>query len=253
MELGLRGKTAVITGGTRGIGRAIAFGFAAEGCDVGICARTAEQVADTVTALEATGIKAAGDALDVADGEAVRRWIAHMNEAFGGFDIFVANVSAQGTINDEPTWRRSVDVDILGTVNALNAALPVVERSDAGAVVMIITSGAVQVFGPPTPYPAVKAANLAYMKYLSAQYAPRGVRINAVSPGSIYFEGGVWDRRRQNEPERYERMLKLNPMGRFGKPEEIANAVVFLASPASAFTAGTNLVVDGASTVRIQN
>jgi 3-oxoacyl-[acyl-carrier protein] reductase len=91
------------------------------------------------------------------------------------------------------------------------------------------------------------------MKYLSSQYAPRGVRINAVSPGSIYFEGGVWDRRRQNEPERYERMLKLNPMGRFGKPEEIANAVVFLASPASAFTAGTNLVVDGASTVRIQN
>lgn len=253
MELDLRGKKALVTGGTRGIGRAIAEGFAAEGCDVGICARDAGQVQDAVNALQAMGVTAAGAAIDVADAAALRLWIADMDQALGGIDIFVANVSALGTVNEEASWRRSVEVDLLGTVNGINAVLPVLERSQAAAIVMIITSGAVQVFGPPTPYPAVKAANLAHMKYLSAHLAPKGIRVNAVSPGSIYFEGGVWDRRRQNEPERYERMLKLNPMGRFGKPEEIASAVLFLASPISAFTSGTNLVVDGGSTVRIQN
>jgi 3-oxoacyl-[acyl-carrier protein] reductase len=145
-----------------------------------------------------------------------------------------------------------VDVDILGLVAGIDAAVPALEKT-GGAVVLVVTTGAVQVFGPPTPYPAVKAAGLAHMKYLSAQLAPRGVRVNAVSPGSIYFEGGVWDRRRQHEPERYERMLKLNPLGRFGKPEEVANAVLFLASPAASFITGTNLVVDGGSTTRIQN
>jgi len=128
-----------------------------------------------------------------------------------------------------------------------------VEKSDAGSIVLINTSGSVQVWGPTTPYPVVKAGLLAYMKYLSAQWAPKGVRINAVSPGSIFFEGGVWDRRKRNEPERYERMLRLNPMGRLGRPEEVANAVVFLCSTAASFISGTNLVVDGAATVRIQN
>ena len=253
MELGLRGRKAVVTGGTRGIGRSIAEALAAEGCDVGICARNPVDVAETVASLQALGVRAAGAALDVADTTALRKFVADMSESLGGLDIYVANVSALGTTNDEETWRRSVEVDIIGTVAGIDAAIPDLERSGIGSVIMIITTGALQVFGPATPYPAVKAAGLAHMKYLSAQLAPRGVRVNAVSPGSIFFEGGVWDRRKRNEPERYERMLKLNPLGRFGRPEEVASAVVFLASPVASFITGTNLVVDGGSTTRIQN
>jgi 3-oxoacyl-[acyl-carrier protein] reductase len=253
MELGLKGRKAVITGATRGIGRAIAEAFAREGCGVGICARNSGQVAETVEALRALGVKAAGAALDLAHVEATRDWVADMAAQLGGIDIFVSNVSALGTTNDDATWRRSVEIDLLGAVAGVEAALPFVEKSDAGSITIINTTGSVQVWGPRTPYPVVKAGLLAYMKYLSAEMAPRGVRVNSVSPGSIFFEGGVWDRRKQQEPERYERMLRLNPMGRLGRPEEVAAAVLFLSSTAASFVAGTNLVVDGAATVRIQN
>ena len=253
MDLSLQGKNAVVTGGTRGIGRAIAEGLADEGCNVGVCARNGDEVAATVAALKAKGVAAFGAAVDVADGVALRHWVADMETSLGGLDIYVSNVSAQGGTMDEDCWRRSFDVDTMGAVIGIEAALPHLEKSEAGAVVMIITTGALQVFPPRKPYAVVKAANLAYMKYLSYDCAPNGVRVNAVSPGSIFFVGGVWDRRRVNEPEKYQRMIALNPTGRMGRPEEVANAVVFLASPAASFITGTNLVVDGTSTTRIQN
>lgn len=253
MDLHLKGKKVLVTGATKGIGRAIAEIFVLEGADVAICARNADLVQATVDALKAKGGNVFGASVDVSDPEALRQWIASMAEKLGGIDIYVSNVSALGTVNNDETWQRSFEVDMRGTVVGIDAALPFIEKSDAGSVVIVNTTGSVQVFGPPTPYPAVKAAMLAHMKYLSAFLAPKNIRINAVSPGSIYFEGGVWDRRRQNEPERYERMLKLNPMGRFGKPEEVASAVAFLASPVAGYISGTNLVVDGASTTRVQN
>ncbi|MSP48178.1 MAG: SDR family oxidoreductase [Alphaproteobacteria bacterium] len=254
MDLKLKGRKAIVTGGSRGIGRAIAEAFADEGCDVGICARGEDGVKAAVAALRAKGVKAVGEAVDIADGDAVRRWVANMDKALGGFDIYVSNVSALSVATaDEAGWRHALDVDVMGTVNGVEAALPVIERSDAGSVIFIATTGAVQVYGPRKPYPSVKSAILAYMKHLSHDVAKKGIRVNAVSPGSIFFEGGVWDLRKRNEPERYERMLKLNPLGRFGKPEEVAAGVVFLASPVSGYTSGTNLVIDGASTIRIQN
>jgi 3-oxoacyl-[acyl-carrier protein] reductase len=253
MELYLKGKKVLVTGATKGIGRAIGQIFAVEGADIAICARDAAMVRETVESLKAQGGEVYGDSVDVSEPEALRRWVGEMAEKLGGIDIFVSNVSALGTVNNDETWQRSFEVDMRGTVVGIDAALPFIEKSEAGSVVIVNTTGSVQVFGPPTPYPAVKAAMLTHMKYLSAFLAPKNIRVNAVSPGSIYFEGGVWDRRRQNEPERYERMLKLNPMGRFGKPEEVANAVAFLASPAAGYISGANLVVDGASTTRVQN
>ena len=118
--------------------------------------------------------------------------------------------------SDEAGWRTALDTDIMGTINGVEAALPVIERSsDAGSVIFIATTGAVQVYGPRKPYPSVKSAILAYMKHLSHDVAKKGIRSNAVSPGSIYFEGGVWDQRKKNEPERYERMLKADVKYRF--------------------------------------
>ncbi|MBI1775149.1 MAG: SDR family oxidoreductase [Proteobacteria bacterium] len=254
MDLKLKGRKAIVTGGSRGIGRAIAEFFADEGCDVGICARGEAGVKAAVTALEARGVKAVGEAVDVANGDSIRRWVANMDKALGGFDVYVSNVSALSVAGaDEAGWRHALDVDIMGSINGVEAALPVLERSSCASVVFIATTGAVQVYGPRKPYPSVKSALLAYMKHLSHDVAAKGIRVNAVSPGSIYFEGGVWDQRKKNEPERYARMLALNPLGRFGKPEEIAAGVVFLSSPLSGYTSGTNLVIDGASTVRIQN
>jgi 3-oxoacyl-[acyl-carrier protein] reductase len=252
MDLGLKGKRVIVTGATKGIGLSIARTFAAEGADVGICARTASDVEATVALLKGYGVRAFGEAVDVADTGAVRGWVASMGEQLGGVDTYVSNVSALGHLPDEETWRRSIEIDIMGVVAGCDAVMQWLEQS-RGSIVLINTTGSVQVFGPPTPYPAVKAAMLAHMKYLANAMAPKGVRVNTVSPGSIYFEGGLWARRKLEEPERYERMLSLNPMGRFGKPEEIANAVVFLASEVSAFTTGANLVVDGASSSRIQN
>lgn len=252
MNLDLQGKNVLITGATKGIGRAIAETFADEGANVAICARNKDEVAATVEALKAHGVKAFGAAADAGDPDAVRAWVADMAEQLGGVDAYVGSVSALGTTTDQETWIRSLNVDILGMVAGCEAVLPHVEGTK-GSIVLVNTTGAVQVFGKPTPYPVVKAGALAYMKYLSYAVAGTGVRVNAVSPGSIFFEGGVWDRRRVNEPERYQRMLDLNPMGRFGKPHEVANAVVFLSSSAASFSSGTNLVVDGAASVRIQN
>ena len=225
----------------------------AEGANIGICARSADGVNAMVDALGGGSSKVFGSAVDVSDVAALGAWVADMADRLGGIDCFVSNVSALGTSMDLDAWRTSFEIDVLGTVAGVQAVLPYLEKSSVPSIVFVNTTGAVQVFGPPTAYPAVKAATLAYMKYLSAFLAPQRIRVNAVSPGSIYFEGGVWDRRRQHEPERYEKMLNANPMGRFGKAEEVASAVVFLASPRSAFTSGTNLVVDGALTTRVQN
>jgi NAD(P)-dependent dehydrogenase (short-subunit alcohol dehydrogenase family) len=254
MELELRGKRAIVTGGTRGIGRAIAALLAGEGCNVAICARDAGQVKATVEALSGQGVTALGDAVDVTADAPFRTWVAKAADKLGGLDILVPNVSALGgaAAPGEKSWRLGFEVDVLATVRTVEAALPYLEQSKAASIVAIASAAAVESFGGVRPYNSVKAALVNYMANLAHVLAPKQIRVNSVSPGTIYFEGGVWDQRRQEAPEVYKMALSRNPMGRMGTPEEVAHAVVFLASPAASFITGTNLMVDGALTQRVQ-
>jgi 3-oxoacyl-[acyl-carrier protein] reductase len=251
VDLKLKGKKAIVTGGTRGIGRAIAEELAAEGADVAICARNKEQIGEAVAALAKKGVKAWGSPVDVADTKALRAWIAEATSALGGLDVLVANVSAMAVAADEASWRKSFEIDVLGTVSGIEAALPALEKSGGGAVVIIGSVAAVEVVGPTRPYNAVKAALLPYVKSLAQNWARKNVRVNMVSPGTIYFKGGVWHVREQQMPDLFKAAMGRNPTGRMGTPEEVASAVVFLASPRASFITGANLVVDGAVTQRV--
>jgi len=252
VDLGLTGKKAIVTGGSRGIGRAIAELLADEGCDLALCARGKAGVDDAAAALAGKGAKAYGGVVDVADTKALRGWVAAAAGRLGGLDIFVANVSALAQAMDEDSWRRSLDIDVMGTIAGVEAALPFLEKSSAGAIVVIGTTGAVEIAGAPRPYASVKAALVPYVKALARNLAAKGVRANMVSPGNVYFKGGVWNVVEEQSPELFKTMLSRNPMGRMGTPEEVANAVVFLASPRASFITGTNLIIDGALTQRVQ-
>ncbi|HUH83472.1 MAG TPA: SDR family oxidoreductase, partial [Stellaceae bacterium] len=189
--------------------------------------------------------------VDVADTRAFRGWVGEATSALGGLDVFIANVSAMAVAADEASWRKSFEIDVLGTVSGIEAALPALEKSGAGAVVIIGSVASVEVSGPTRPYNAVKGALLPYAKSLAQNWARKNVRVNTVSPGTIYFKGGVWNVREQQMPELFKAAMGRNPTGRMGTPEEVANAVVFLVSPRASFITGANLVVDGALTQRV--
>jgi len=252
MDLGLKGKKAIVTGGTLGIGRAIANLLVEEGCDIGICARTASQIEEVVAAFKAKGVQAFGSAVDVADGAQLTSFVKSTAEALGGLNIFISNVSAMGAGNDEASWKKGFEIDVLGTLRGCETAVPFLEKSGAGAIVVVGSTAAVEVVGPRRAYSGVKAAILPYIKSLARNLAPKNVRANMVSPGTVYFKGGVWNVIEQKMPDRYRQALDRNPMGRMGTPEEVANAVVFLASPRASFITGTNLICDGGMTQRVQ-
>jgi 3-oxoacyl-[acyl-carrier protein] reductase len=252
MDLGLAGMKAVITGGTKGIGRAVADYFAAEGTDVAICARNAGEVAEAVAALAARGVRATGRALDVADGPALTQWIEDVGAELGGIDIVVSNVSALAIGQDEASWQAEFSTDMMGTVRAVKAAMPFLERSKAASIVVISSVSGREVDFAAGPYGVFKAALIHYAKGLSYQLAAKNIRVNALSPGNTYFPGGVWEKIEHGNAALFKDALALNPTGRMGKPEEMARGVVFLASPAASFITGTNLVVDGALTRGVQ-
>lgn len=252
MDLGLSGKRAIVTGGSKGIGRRIVDLLAAEGCHVGFCARNEGDVADALTALSGSTGKVIGGTADVTADGPFRAWMEETAQALGGVDILVANASSLVAGATEEAWQRGMDVDILGTVRAVESAMAYLEKSDCGSIVSISSTAAVNISGGVRAYSGVKAALISYMSGLSSNLAAQGIRANTVSPGAVYFEGGVWERNKTEDPERFAMATKRNPMGRFCTPEEVANGVVFLASPAASYISGVNLVVDGAATTRIQ-
>jgi 3-oxoacyl-[acyl-carrier protein] reductase len=252
MDLGLRGLKAIVTGGTKGIGRSIAETLAGEGTLVGICARNADEVTTAVKMLAARGVRSTGRALDVADPAALKSFVEGVAAEFGGIDIVIANVSALAIAADEAGWRSGFEVDLMHSVRLVNAAMPWLEKSAAGAIVAIASVSGREIDFAAGPYGAFKAALIHYTQGLAFQLASKGIRANTVSPGNTYFDGGVWHKIKEGNPELYQSALKLNPTGRMGKPQEMANAAVFLASPAASFITGTNLVVDGALTRGVQ-
>ena len=252
MDLGLNGRKAIITGGSKGIGRAIANLLADEGCNVGICARNGDEVDAAVAALKAKGVDACGSAVDVRDGDAVRKWVADCAEALGGLDIVVPSVSALAIERNEESWRAEFEVDLLHTINTVEAAQPILEKSDAGSIVIISSVSGVEIDFAAGPYGAFKAALIHYAKTLACELAGKNIRVNSVSPGNTYFEGGIWEMIESNMPDLFNKAMSLNKTGRMATAEEVANASVFLASPIATFITGANLVVDGALTNRVQ-
>ncbi len=251
MDLKLKGHNALITGATKGIGRAIAESFAAEGANVAICARNQDDIDAAVEALKAKGVNAYGQSVDVGNGDDLKSWIESSAEALGGVDTIVSNVSG-GNAPGEEGWRANFEYDLLGTVRCVEAAMPFLEKSSNASICMIATTAALEKFIAAGAYNSLKAAMLQYSGALSQDVAPKGIRVNAVSPGPIMVEGGSWDRIKQGMTAFYEATLAEIPMGRMGSAEEVADQVVFLSSPRAGFTTGTNVVIDGGITKRIQ-
>lgn len=247
MDLGLKGLKALVTGGSKGIGRRCAEILVAEGADVAICARTE---ADVKAAADELGVL--GAAVDVSDKAALEAWVKASAETLGGIDIVIGNVSALAVDDDEAAWQAGFDTDMMHCVRMVNAALPWLETSKDASITLVssVSGREIDFTGP--AYGAFKAALVHYAQGLAYKLAPQGIRANTVSPGNTYFEGGIWSQIETGNPELFATALGLNPMGRMATPEEIARGVVFLASPASSFTSGTNLVIDGALTKGVQ-
>ena len=248
MNLGLNGKNALVTGGTKGIGRAVCELFAAEGANVGLCARNPEKVATVAKALAEQGVKTYGRAFDVGDPAALKPWVDDAAAALGGVDALVCNVSGLAIGDTPETWEGSFRVDMMHTVNAVAAALPYLEKSNSASIVIVSSVSGFEVDFAAGSYGAIKAALIHYAKGLSHQLAGKGVRVNSVSPGNTYFDGGVWQNIERNSPDFFKTALGLNPTGRMGTPEETAAGIVFLSSPAASRISGTNLIIDGALT-----
>jgi 3-oxoacyl-[acyl-carrier protein] reductase len=252
MDLGLKGLKAIVTGGSKGIGLKVVELLAAEGCEVGFCARGAADVGTVAAGLADAPGRVIGGVADVTDSAGLRAWIAATADDLGGLDILVPNASALGAGADEDTWREGLEVDVLGTVRAVEAAMPYLEASTAASIVGISSAAAINTSGGVRAYSGLKAALVNYLSGLSTNLASKGIRVNTVSPGAIFFDDGIWDYRKQHEPERFAMTVEKAPFKRLGTPEEVANAVAFLASPAASYISGTNLMVDGAATTRVQ-
>jgi 3-oxoacyl-[acyl-carrier protein] reductase len=244
MQISFKGKRVVVAGGSKGIGRSIALGFASAGADVSICARGQAALDATSAEIRKAGVKAHASQCDLGNKDAIAAYIVSAAEFLGGIDILVNNASGFGGGDDEAGWARGIDIDVMATVRASNAAIPHIERN--GGVMLNISS--ISGFGASAraaSYAAVKAAVINYTMSQALMLAPKKIRVNAIAPGSIEFPGGLWEERKTSNPQLYAGALNSIPWGRMGRPEEVANAALFLCSDSASWITGQTLTVDG--------
>jgi 3-oxoacyl-[acyl-carrier protein] reductase len=245
MQISLKGKHTVVTGGSKGIGRSIALAFAAAGAAVSICARGQEALDRTRKEILTHGVKAHAGICDLADKDAIATYIAAAAASLGGIDILVNNASGFGGSDDEVGWTKSIDIDVMATVRASHAAIPLIEKAGGGAILNISSVAAYRAYPRLAPYAAVKAAVINYTMSQALALAAKKIRVNAIAPGSIEFPGGVWEKRKTSDPKLYNAALRSIPWGRLGAPEEVANVALFLCSDAATWVTGQTLSVDG--------
>ncbi|ROW16835.1 hypothetical protein VPNG_01508 [Cytospora leucostoma] len=254
MQLGLDGKIVLVTGGTKGIGLAIIKAFLQEGAIVHFCSRTESEVTSVQQSLATIhgAEKVHGKAVDISDADQVIKWTKDSAALSGRIDVVISNVSALSVNNTRQSWDSSFQTDMMGTYTLIEATLPYLKESSGNVVSISTVSSRYVDFTAPGPYGAIKAALVHYTSQLAHNLAPHGVRANTVSPGNIYIEGGFWGEVEKGMPEFFQKQIDANPMGRMGKPEEVADAVLWLASPKASFVSGTNLLVDGAVSPGVQ-
>lgn len=245
MSFDFTGKRVLVAGGSRGIGRAIALGFAAAGAQVSICARNAGALEATRAEIAAHGHTAHAAVCDLADGEAVARYVEEAVAAMGGLDVLVNNASGFGMGDDEAGWSAGLTIDVMATVRASRAAVPHLLESPGSSIVHISSISGLRPSTRSPAYAAVKAALMSYTGSQAAMLARQGVRVNCIAPGSIEFPGGVWDQRRVAGDKLYERTLRGIPFGRMGTAEEIAEVALFLSSTHARWVTGQVIAVDG--------
>ena len=249
MQMNFDGRRVVVAGGSRGIGRSIAIGFAAAGASVSICARGKPALDATAAEIGAKGVKVHAATCDLSDADAIGTYIADAASALGSIDILVNNASGFGYADDEAGWAAGINIDIMATVRASRAAVPHLEQHGKSAILNI---SSISGYGPSArsaPYAAVKAALINYTQSQALMLASRKVRVNAIAPGSIEFPGGTWEDRRTSNPGLYDSTLKSIPWGRFGNPEEVANVALFLCSDLASWITGQTVIVDGGQTL----
>jgi 3-oxoacyl-[acyl-carrier protein] reductase len=245
MSFDFTGKRVVVAGGSKGIGRSIALGFAKAGARVSICARGADALEKARVELSAFGQEAHAATCDLGVEAEVRGYVATAAAALGGIDVLVNNASGFGMTDDEAGWAAGLMVDVMAVVRASQAAIPFLLESPGASIVNISSIAGYRPSTRSAPYAAVKAAVIQYTTSQAALLARKGVRVNCVAPGSIEFPGGTWEDRRTSNPDLYNRTLANIPFGRLGHPEEIADVALFLASPLARWVTGQTIVADG--------
>ncbi len=250
MDLGLKGKRILVTGGTRGIGAAIVDCFLEEGAVVAFCSRNQQEVDARLNALKAKGYTVFGTACDVADAGSYIGWINSSVEQMGGLDVFVPNVSGGANAGEEG-WKTAFDVDLMATVRGCDAVVPHLAQSK-GAITVIASIAGLEAAGGPSPYNTVKTALITYASQLGEIAAPHGVRVNSISPGPVHVDDGFWGNVQRTQPEMYQAVAARHPQNRLATTTEVANGVVFVSSSAASWITRTNMVIDGGFTQRVQ-
>lgn len=244
MNLGLHGKNAIVTGGSKGIGRSIALILAEEGANVAICARGEEALRATEKELISKGVNVYAQPCDIGDSESLHTFLVAVKNKFGTINILINNVSALSLGDDYKDWESSINIDVLGSVKATRKVIPWMEETGGGNILFISSISGLE-SGSPAPYAAAKAALISYSKTLSAQLASKNIRINTIAPGSIEFAGGLWEMVKTNDRPFYDMVVGSIPSGRMGTPDEIGKVAAFLVSPCASWVTGTCLSVDG--------